>query len=175
MKSKVYIDQASVGLGVIAKSMIEEREAICFITGPILSFEECISLPNEGVNTFQIGVDAYVDPLFPGRFVNHSCEPNAGLVDDTCLIALRRIEPGEEIRYDYSTALMERFWALDCQCGSKSCRGMVGDFDTLPQSLQSHYLSLGIVQKFIVEMMESQLVPQAGKLHHRAVELAASA
>lgn len=131
------------------------RETIFFVTGPIVNFEECIRLPDGGANTFQIGLDAYVDPGYPGRFINHSCEPNAGLVDDTCVIALRQINPGEEIRYDYSTALLERYWVLDCHCGSPRCRGSVGDFDALPERTQQYYLRLGIVQPFIVEALSA--------------------
>ena len=151
MRSKVYVDDASVGRGVLARVQIEPRETILFITGPIVSFAESMSLPDEGENTVQIGQDAYVDPLFPGRYLNHSCEPNAGLIDETCLIALRPILPGEEIRYDYSTALLERFWSLDCRCGSKKCRGNVADFDQLPTKTQQNYLLAGVVQGFIVD------------------------
>ncbi len=151
MKSKVYIGEASVGRGVLARVPIEPRETILFVTGPVVSFSESMRLPDEGVNTIQIGQDAYVDPLFPSRFLNHSCEPNAGLIDETCLIALRQIKPGEEIRYDYSTALLERFWTLDCCCGSPNCRSVVGDFDYLPRKTQQDYLRIGVVQRFIVE------------------------
>lgn len=49
---------------------------------------------------------------FQGRFVNHSCEPNCEMqkwsVDGyyrMALFALRDIEPGEEITYDYNFAL----------------------------------------------------------------------
>ncbi len=156
MRSKVYVGEASVGRGLLARYPIEPRETILFITGPVVSFAESLSLPDEGENTVQIGQDAYVDPLFPGRFLNHSCEPNAGLIDETCLIALRQIKPGEEIRYDYSTALLERFWSLECHCGAKECRGSVGDFDQLPKKTQQNYLRLGIVQSFIVDAINAQ-------------------
>ena len=57
---------------------------------------------------------------------NHSCEPNAGFVDGRpVLFALRDVEPGEEITWDYSTSLSETGWALDCRCGSPKCRGVV--------------------------------------------------
>ena len=153
MKSKVYVGNASVGRGVLARVPIEPRETILFVTGPLVSFSESMLLPDEGVNTIQIGQDAYVDPLFPSRFLNHSCEPNAGLIDETCLIALRQINPGEEIRYDYSTALLERFWTLECRCGSRNCRSVVGDFDQLPKKAQQDYLRFGVVQNFIVEVI----------------------
>ena len=156
MKPKVYVDVCPLGRGVFARVPIEPREIILFVTGPVVSFAESMDLPDEGENTVQIEQDAYVDPLFPGRFLNHSCEPNAGIVSETCLIALRQIKPGEEIRYDYSTALLERFWSLDCNCGAATCRSTVGDFDNLPPKTQHRYLELGIVQPFIVSALKTR-------------------
>lgn len=155
MKSKTSVGDASVGMGVLAKHFIPKGDTILFITGPVVSFEESMELPDEGENTVQIGSNAYVDPLFPSRFLNHSCQPNAGIVEETCLVALMDIAPGEEIRYDYSTALLERYWTMDCACGSPKCRGQVGDFDQLPPRLQREYLEQGIVQKFIVNLLQA--------------------
>jgi hypothetical protein len=57
---------------------------------------------------------------------NHSCDPNAGFTTgDLVLYALRDIEPGEEICWDYSTAISELGWTLDCLCGSPRCRKVV--------------------------------------------------
>ena len=36
------------------------------------------------------------------RFMNHSCEPNAGLSGQVVLVAMRDIRDGEEILYDYA-------------------------------------------------------------------------
>jgi len=50
-----------------------------------------------------------VDAAFDGneaRFIKHSCEPNCETIDDDCRIwieAIRDIEPGEELTYDYNT------------------------------------------------------------------------
>ena len=63
--------------------------------------------------------------------------------------------PGEEIRFDYSTTMLERAWELNCACGSPRCRGLIQDFDLLPIALQTFYLRLGIVQNFIVNEIES--------------------
>ncbi|CAG5084343.1 Oidioi.mRNA.OKI2018_I69.PAR.g10617.t1.cds [Oikopleura dioica] len=63
------------------------------------------------------------------RFANHSCSPNAKLypvrvendIARIALFALRFIEPGEEITYDYGSAestLSDR----KCHCGSRNCR-----------------------------------------------------
>lgn len=63
----------------------------------------------------------------PARFANHSCEPNCEAVNDRgriWFVALRDIEPGEELTFDYGYALEN---ALDhpCRCGAPSCVGYI--------------------------------------------------
>lgn len=41
------------------------------------------------------------------RFINHSSKPNAAYFDDLSVMALRDIEPGEEIVHNYSGDLAE--------------------------------------------------------------------
>ena len=66
-------------------------------------------------------------------YINHSCEPNCEAVieDQRVFIeALRTIEPGEELLYDYQ---YERDGAPDksweklyaCHCGAPTCRGSI--------------------------------------------------
>jgi SET domain-containing protein len=58
--------------------------------------------------------------------INHSCEPNTGFTSgEPVLFALRDIEAGEELSWDYSTSLSEAGWSLDCRCGSSTCRGVI--------------------------------------------------
>lgn len=147
---KVYLSDSGSGLRVFASVPIEPQEVIVYLTGRIINFEDSVDLPG-GEHSVQIGRDVYVDPLSPVRHMNHSCNPNSGFVDEIRLVAIRRILPGEEICYDYSTTMLERFWELDCQCGFKECRGSIRDFDLLPPARQSYYLQLGVVQNFIVE------------------------
>jgi len=83
---------------------------------------------------FQLGGGRYIDAGVGGndaRFINHSCDPNceAGLVDETIWIrAIRNIQPGVELTYDYSLqiekrALRRRRNNYACHCGAKTCRG----------------------------------------------------
>jgi hypothetical protein len=72
----------------------------------------------------------FFDMVDQTRWVNHSCEPNvvveAGVTKAgngwAQLQALRDLEPGEELFYDYGfpPALKQR-----CRCGAKSCRGWI--------------------------------------------------
>jgi SET domain-containing protein len=66
------------------------------------------------------------------RFINHSCAPNAYADIEkgrVFIVASRRIEPGEELAYDYwyttdpgyTLADLKRIYP--CQCGTAKCRG----------------------------------------------------
>ncbi len=65
------------------------------------------------------------------RFINHSCDGNceSAIEDNRVFIdAVRTIEPGEELGYDYEIGRdksdppnVDEIYA--CRCGNKSCRG----------------------------------------------------
>ena len=60
------------------------------------------------------------------HYINHSCEPNAYmkiLYDHILFIALRDIEPGEEITIDYESTLHSN--NKRCICRAPSCRGTI--------------------------------------------------
>ena len=85
----------------------------------------------------QLQLDIYgevIDALHGGndaRWINHACEPNceADEVDGRVFIhALRDLEPGEELFYDYGLVLDKRHTAkvkkqFACWCGALTCRG----------------------------------------------------
>ncbi len=56
----------------------------------------------------------------PGDYGNHSCDPNT----DRGLVALRDIEAGEELTNDYAQ-FSTKDWEMECNCGSKNCKGIV--------------------------------------------------
>lgn len=65
------------------------------------------------------------------RFINHKCDPNCEAVIEKGRVfieAMRDIEPGEELGYDYWFVLdephnRENRALYRCLCGSKNCRG----------------------------------------------------
>jgi uncharacterized protein len=59
----------------------------------------------------------------PARFVNHSCNPNARGTE-THDVAIRAIEPGEEMTVDYVAEQIPGL-RLVCNCGAPNCRGFV--------------------------------------------------
>jgi len=57
-------------------------------------------------------------------YFNHSCEPNTWYQTDDMITALRDIQPGEHVTYDYAFTETEGSLhsGLRCLCGSPSCR-----------------------------------------------------
>lgn len=63
------------------------------------------------------------------RYLNHSCEPNTWLrFPDLQLIALRDIQEGEELAYNYLTTEWELTCPFDCICNSADCFGTISGY-----------------------------------------------
>jgi hypothetical protein len=148
-----YIDECDVGLGVFANRDIQPGEAILAFGGPVIDFAETKRRGFRECMPIQIGPNQYYDTQPPGVFVNHSCEPNAGIRNDRDLVALRPIRQGEEVRFDYSTTMEERSFTMGCMCGSLQCRHVVADFSTLPSSVRERYVAERIVMSFILQKL----------------------
>lgn len=64
------------------------------------------------------------------HYINHSCEPNSFMkivYGHILFIALRDIQPGEEITLDYESTLHSN--DKRCACGAPSCRGTINKSD----------------------------------------------
>jgi uncharacterized protein len=145
----IFVAACDLGLGVFARRDLDAGETIFRFSGPVITLEESVAPGRRSMNDLQIAPRLYLDLEPPGLYLNHSCEPNAGVRDDLFLIALRAIAGGEELRFDYSTTMGETYESMICGCGSERCRGVVGDFADLPESLRQTYLEAGIVQSFL--------------------------
>jgi SET domain-containing protein len=142
------VRNCGTGRGVFATETIPARSVIMKYTGPLLRYAQ--TTPQ--TLALQIGPDLYIGESGQADdFVNHSCEPNAGMLIDATdvrLIALREIAPAEQITFDYSTTMDEDDFEFDCLCGSSKCRGRIRDFKHLPAEVRLHYEQMGIVPKY---------------------------
>lgn len=152
----VYVDEADVGYGVFAARTIGPVSWVLTFEGPRLASTHPLVADDEMGNLLQVGTEAYLLPRPPGALVNHSCDPNAGILDGVHLVTLRRVEAGEEIRFDYATTMDEDHWTMACQCGAPTCRGVVRDFKYLPPEWQQRYLARGVVAPFIARQYQTR-------------------
>jgi SET domain-containing protein len=73
------------------------------------------------------------------RFINHTCHPNCETIienDRVFIDAIRTIQPGDELGYDYqltweSTDDPEELALYACRCGATQCRGTMLDVTPL--------------------------------------------
>jgi uncharacterized protein len=127
------------GRGVFAVQAIAEGETIIEYVGEVIDWPEALRRhphdPKDPNHTFYFSLENghVIDALHGGnssRWINHSCDGNceADEVGGRVWIkALRNIQPGEELNYDYGLVLDEPYTKkikaeYPCWCGSKNCR-----------------------------------------------------
>lgn len=64
------------------------------------------------------------------RFLNHSCDPNT-LVRGLDVVALRAIDPWEELTFNYNTTEYEMAEPFECRCGASGCGRRIRGFKYL--------------------------------------------
>lgn len=126
--------RADGSLGVFADVFFGPAMLILQFQGEHLTAKEVeAKLGWDHPHYLQIGADTFLGPCkgSPGDYVNHSCAPNA-YVQNTVLVALKPIQAGEEITFDYSLTSTVACSTFQCTCGASNCRGVVGDYSTIP-------------------------------------------
>ena len=128
------------GKGVFAVLDLAEGEVVVEYLGEVISWPEAQARhphdPNDPNHTFYFHIDEenVIDGKVGGnaaRWINHACDPNCEADEEggrVFIKALRPIEAGEELNYDYGLIIDERYTAklkaeFPCWCGAKSCRG----------------------------------------------------
>jgi hypothetical protein len=108
------------------------------------------SLPGvpTSADALQCGPDAFLALAEPAVLVNHSCDPNCGINGDLLLVALRQIDPGEELTWDYSTTMDHDSWTMRCQCGAMFCRHVVREYRSLPRPVAERYAQALVVPDY---------------------------
>lgn len=138
---RIQVRESGVhGKGVFARRPIAAGETVIEYKGEVISWAEALERhphdPSDPNHTFFFHIDDehVIDGKVHGnaaRWINHACAPNceADEVDGRVFIkALRDIEPGEELFYDYGLIIDERYTPklkkqFACRCGAEACRG----------------------------------------------------
>lgn len=158
--SRVAVKRARNGVGLFASKRYETTETILHVEGTVVRHEILWKRGGQFAdNCFRFGPETYLDPGDGlGRYVNHSCAPNAGIRKKNnrlYLFAANAIAAGREITIDYSTILGDDdIWTMRCNCGVAACRGRVRRFGTLPLRVRKQYLEDGLVPRFIVDTLD---------------------
>jgi hypothetical protein len=142
-KCEVRLTPDRGGHTVIARDAIAKGELIVVWSGTLVDGEELAALPPT-VRRYSLQVEEshYLVSLSdcePADYVNHSCAPNAGLSGQITLVAMRDIEAGEEVTYDYAMSDGSGYDEFPCGCGAATCRGKVSGEDWRRPELWQRY------------------------------------
>ena len=155
----VIVRPSRIGNGLFTARAFAAGETITQIRGRIVHYSVLWKRGGTFLdNCIRFGPETYLDPGDdPGRYVNHSCAPNAGIRKDRnrlLLFAATRIAAGREITFDYSTTIGDDdVWTMRCRCGRRACRQRIKRFGALPEALQSRYHARGLVPRYITETL----------------------
>jgi uncharacterized protein len=132
------------GRGLFASRHIDAGDVVMRLGGELINDASVRDLVARGERYDGISiaedVNLCIRPAdWPGRFGNHSCDPNVWLTARTDLCARRYINEGEEIVSDYATYTVASDWEMVCSCGSVQCRGVVTGDDWRRRDLQQRY------------------------------------
>ncbi|MDD5323772.1 MAG: SET domain-containing protein-lysine N-methyltransferase [Polaromonas sp.] len=128
------------GKGVFALHDLAKGETLIEYVGEVVSWDEALRRhphdPGDPNHTFYFHIDDkhVIDAKIRGnssRWINHSCQPNCEADEQggrVFIKALRNIEAGEELFYDYGLIIDAKYTKkllaeYPCWCGADSCRG----------------------------------------------------
>jgi SET domain-containing protein len=133
------------GRGLMAVQPISQDEVVAIKGGHIVDTATLRSLPERLQNSdVQIAdgfhlvalEEAEYEPVM--LFINHSCEPNVGFAGNIVLVAMRDIQPGEELTTDYAL-FDDSDESMRCTCGTAACRSVIDGRDWRRPELQRKY------------------------------------
>ena len=144
LNNKVEVRSSGINnIGMFAKEYIKAGEVVYIKGGHILTRKELFT--SSIINSYlPISDDYYLAALTAEEeddvklFNNHSCDPNCGMHGEITFVAIRDIQPGEELTVDYAFIDNEDY-SFECHCGSEKCRHTITGYDWKIKRLQDEY------------------------------------
>lgn len=154
-------DAGAKGKGLFAKQPVTKDEIIFAQGGRVVdeptldglySSFAAICIPVER-NLYLVPPQPDMDMREAGFYINHSCNPNCGPRGQITFAALRDIQAGEELAYDYAMTDTDSD-DMECLCGDKNCRKIITADDWRDKDLQEKYR--GHFSCYIQRMIDAQ-------------------
>lgn len=148
---RVYVAGSKIaGRGVFANKSIKKNEFIFLFKGKLVRYNYDSNY-KLGSKWLGIGKNIWLDILkdCSGYYINHSCDPNAGLKGKKTIVAMKNIKKDEEVTIDYSITEDDPYWRMNCKCGNKTCRKIIRGIRFLPKNLFKKYYNF--IPKFLKE------------------------
>ncbi len=150
------------GRAIFAKEAIKAGEMVFIKSGHIIHKSIAAEVDRTiGDFSMQITDEYFLGPLSTDEveqfvvYFNHSCNPNVGPRGQIEFLALRDIDPGEELCTDYAMTVdtsNRSPYTLTCNCGSHLCRKKITGLDWQLPELQARYgnrFSIFILEKIL--------------------------
>ena len=142
--SLAVLNSSIHGYGVFTRQRIRRGQFIAELRGSRVKYEPGIyGQSNRYGDWIGVGKNTWIDPIDEFQYLNHSCNPNAGLKGSRSLklYAMRDIAPGEEITIDYSTTEEDPDYCFETmEPDSPEHRQFVGPIQSLPTEVYTRYL-----------------------------------
>lgn len=146
------------GRGLFAVEKIYRDEIVTIKGGNILTKEQLNESKLKLHVEMQIADNFFIAPINEEAFetsmmcLNHSCDGNLGISGNIIFIAIRDIEPGEELTVDYALMDNNPTNNFRCLCNADSCRENVTGLDWKIPELQKKYS--GYFSSYIARLIE---------------------
>ncbi len=121
--------------GLYASQNISKGTKIIEYKGKIITTKQSAKNPkfdnSKAIYLFNLNKHYDLDGDFKfnkARLINHSCDPNCEVLGKGLKLwvyAIKNINKGDELSYDYGFAFDEDFRQFPCKCGSKNCIGYI--------------------------------------------------
>ncbi len=153
------------GYGVFTRQPLKKGQFIAELRGSKVRYEPTIfGQSNRYGDWIGIGKDTWIDPIDEFQYLNHSCNPTAGLKGSRKLTlhALRDLKAGEEITFDYSTTEEDPDYCFETfEPDGPGVRRFVGPVQTLPVEVYKSYLPF--IPKHFQKAYEREVLSKHGK------------
>ena len=135
------------GKGLFAVEPVKKDEAVVDFSAGVGQYVSNAEFDKKYSLDFDYGLQVDDDLFFaametdevePADYINHSCEPTCGIRDKIKIAAMRDIQPGEEITFDYAMSESSDY-QMDCLCGKPNCRKTITGDDWKIPELQQKY------------------------------------
>jgi len=130
-------DSPNKGLGLFASRDFDVGDLV-------MSSKPAVTTTTRDSHTVQIDWDRHILMNLPAVLINHSCDANVGVRNNSTndaydFWAIRPIAEGEELTWDYEASEWELSTPFDCGCGSANCRGRLQGFKVNGDIIKQRY------------------------------------
>lgn len=158
---KAVVKQSSIhGRGLFALEPIMRGEIVAIKGGYVFDRRKLREVEKTlGPAEIAIADGFFIGPLDEREregamiFSNHSCDPNIGVKGQIVFVAMRDVEPGEELTHDWAMTDDDEY-EMECRCGAASCRKRVTGRDWRRKELQEKYR--GYISWYIEEKIRQE-------------------